>query len=87
MRLDVTSNLGQVVTESKRLHPQFQFACAKALTDTVRLVRAAMPAHLERTLNRPTQFTKAGFFIQPARKDALSAVVGVKDRQAQYLAY
>ena len=87
MRVDLTSNLGQVMTEAQRLHPQFQFATAKALTDTVRLVQAAMPAHLERTLDRPTQFTKAGFFIQPARKDALTAVVGVKDRQAQYLAY
>jgi hypothetical protein len=85
--MELSSNLSQVITDTQRLHPQFQFACAKALTDTARLVQAAMPAHLERTLDRPTQFTKAGFFIQPARKTSLTAVVGVKDRQAQYLAY
>jgi hypothetical protein len=87
MRVNLTSNVDAVLAESRRLHPQFQFACAKGLTDTVRMVQAAMPAHLESTLDRPTQFTKAGFYIQPARKDHLSATVGVKDRQAQYLAY
>jgi hypothetical protein len=85
--VDVTSNIDEVLVGSRRLHPQFQFACARALTDTVRLVQGAMPGHLERTLDRPTQFTKAGFYIQPARKDNLTATVGVKNRQAQYLAY
>jgi hypothetical protein len=87
MRIDVTTNVEQVIGESSRLHPQFQFATARALTDTVRLVQAAMPAHLDSTLDRPTQFTKAGFYIQPARKENLTAAVGIKDRQAQYLAY
>ena len=87
MRVDVTSNIDQVLAETARLHPQWRFACAKALTDTVRLIQGAMPAQLESALDRPTQFTKGGFFIQPARKDTLTAAVGVKDRQAQYLAY
>ena len=65
MRMNVATNAEQILGEVRRLHPQFQFACAKALTGTVRLVQTAMPAHLERTLDRPTQFTKAGFFIQP----------------------
>jgi hypothetical protein len=87
MRLDGISNIDQVLVECRRLHPQFQFSSAKALTDTVRLVQGTMPAHLERTLDRPTQFSKAAFYIQPARKDSLTAAVGIKDRQAQYLAY
>lgn len=87
MRIDLTSNVEAVLADSRRLPSQFQFACAKALTDTVRLVQAAMPGHLDSSLDRPTQFTKAGFYIQPARKDSLTAAVGVKDRQAQYLAY
>jgi hypothetical protein len=83
----VSSNIDQVLRDTARMHPQFRFACAKALTDTVRMVQGAMPAELESALDRPTQFTKAGFFIQPARKDNLQAAVGVKDRQAQYMAY
>jgi hypothetical protein len=70
-----------------KLHPQFRFAAAKALTDVVGMVRAAMPSELESALDKPTQFTKNGFFIQPARKDKLEATVGVKDRQADYLQY
>jgi hypothetical protein len=87
MRVDLTSNIDQVLQQTVRLHPQWRFACAKALTDTVRLVQAAMPAQLESTLDRPTTFTKTGFYAQPARKDTLSAAVGIKDRQAQYLAF
>jgi hypothetical protein len=87
MRVDVSSNIYQVLTDAARMHPQWQFACAKALTDTVKLVQAVMPAFTESALDRPTTFTKTGFYIQPARKDQLVAAVGIKDRQVEYLAY
>lgn len=87
MRVNVSSNIDQVLGSTRRIHPQFCFACAKALTDTVRLVQFGLPAETERTLDRPTDFTKRGFYIQAARKDNLQASVGVKDKQAAYLQY
>lgn len=85
MRLDLSSNIGEVIGWTARLSPQFEFAAAKALTDTATIVRESMPAEAELTLDRPTPYTKGGFYSQGARKDRLYSVVGIKDRQAQYL--
>lgn len=87
MRFNLRGNLDEVMRDSAKLHPQFRFAAAKALTDTVRIARDAMPAEIDSALDRPTQFTKGGFYLQAARKDNLEASVGVKDRQAVYLGY
>jgi hypothetical protein len=87
MRIDLKGNIDVVVRDSMKLHPQFRFAAAKALTDVVGMVRSGMPSELESALDKPTQFTKNGFFIQPARKDKLEATVGVKDKQAEYMRY
>lgn len=87
MRVSVSSNIDQVLKDTARLHPQFRFACARALTDTVKLAQEAMPSELEGALDNPVDFTKRGFYIQPARKDNLQASIGVKDKQAEYLAF
>jgi len=64
VRIDLSSNINEVLGWTARLHPQFEFAAAKALTDTVRLVQKALPAEAEQTLDRPVPFTKSGFYIQ-----------------------
>jgi hypothetical protein len=87
MRVTITSNVDQVLGGMARLHPQFRFAAAKALTDTAREAWRGLPAAAEGAFDRPTQFTRSGFFVTPARKDSLVAVVGVKDRQATYLGF
>jgi hypothetical protein len=66
---------------------QVKFATAVALTRTAQKVRDAMPAVMDRELDRPTPFTKRGMFVTAARKDNLQAVVGFMDRQAGYLKY
>jgi hypothetical protein len=66
---------------------QVKFAAAVALTRTAGKVRDAMPAVMERELDRPTPFTKRGLFVKAARRDDLTAVVGFMDRQAGYLKY
>lgn len=85
--INVKSNINEVLRFTDRFSSQFRFAVAVALTDVVGKVRDAMPAALEADLDRPTAFTKRGFFIAPARKDRLVAAVGVKGKQAQYLRY
>lgn len=85
MRIDLSSNIDDVLGWTARLHPQFQFAAAKALTDTVRSIQQGLPKQLEQDLDKPTPFTARGFYSVGARKDRLLATVGVKDTQAQYL--
>lgn len=87
MQLSVKSNIDEVLGFMARLNRNFPFAVASALTASVKAAQQAMPAELERDLDAPTPFTKGGFYITPARKDKLVAVVGVKDRQAEYLRY
>jgi hypothetical protein len=65
---------------------QVEFAAAVALTKTSRAVADAMPDAMERELDRPTQFTKRGLYVTPARRGNLMAVVGFKDLQARYMA-
>jgi hypothetical protein len=69
------------------MQKQVRYAAAVALTKTAKAVQAAMPAVMDKELDRPTPFSKNGMFVMPARKDALSATVGFKDRQAAYLKY
>lgn len=88
MRIDLSSNLREVIPAVEQLFSdQLPFACAKALTDTAKAVKDAMPARLQQDLDRPTAFTTQGFYLTAARKDKLEATVGVKDRQAEYLGY
>jgi hypothetical protein len=88
MKIDLSSNVRDVVGDVDLLfNDQVPFAIAKALTDTARQISAAMPAELESALDRPIDFTRRGFYVQPARKTDPQAVVGVKDVQARYLGY
>lgn len=66
---------------------QVKFAAAQALTRTARAVKDAIPAVMDRELDRPTPFTKRGMFVIPARSNNLQATVGFMDRQAGYLKY
>lgn len=87
MRVSFSSNLREVIGDLQRLHPQFRFAAAVALTRSVKSVQQGVPAEMSRTLDKPTPFTQGGTYLQAARKDKLEATVGFKDRQASYLVY
>lgn len=66
---------------------QVRYATAVALTRTVKVIKDAMPAALDRSLDRPTQFTKGGLYVKAANPSNLTAEVGFKDRQASYMRY
>lgn len=65
---------------------QVNYAAAVALTATAKKAQAAMPAAMERALDRPTPFTKSSIFVSPANKNNLAATIGFKDRAATYMA-
>ena len=69
------------------MQKQVRFAAAVALTRTASAVKDAMPAVMERELDRPTPFSKRGLFVQRATPATLTSTVGFMDRQAGYLKY
>jgi hypothetical protein len=64
---------------------QLPFALALGINDTLGEVKDAAPGWLDRDLDRPTPFTRRGLFVSRASKRKLYGVVGLKDRQADYL--
>jgi hypothetical protein len=88
MRIDLSHNLREVASGFDLMfNDQVPFALAKALTVTARAISAQMPGALEEEFDRPTEFTKRGWYVTPARKDSLESVVGPKEAQAAYLGY
>lgn len=89
MQLNITTNLDEVRRQFAGLEKQVNFAASKALNDTAREVRKAIPAGLRKSLDRPTPFTagEGATFVKPARRDNLVAEVLFKDRQASYMRF
>lgn len=89
LNLNITTNLDEVRRRLSGLEKQVNFAASKALNDTAREVRKAIPAGLRRSLDRPTPFTasEGATFVKPAKRDNLTAEVLFKDRQASYLRF
>lgn len=65
---------------------QVAFAASKALNATAKKVAEAMPAEIERAIDKPTPFTKRGVrILKYANKTNLQATVGFMDAQAKYM--
>jgi hypothetical protein len=80
MQVTFTDNIDSVVRASARLHPQFQFACAVALTKAVKQAQAGMYSHMSSVFDAPTPFTMRSLFVKPATKYNLVASVQLKDK-------
>ena len=63
------------------------YALARALTQTAQDIKQALPDALDQQLDKPTPFTKRGWFVRAAKKTNLVAVIGAMDRQAEYMAW
>ncbi len=85
MQITVKHNFDAVLKTMQAQRKQVAFAAAVALTRTANLIKAALPAELERVLDKPTPFTKRGIYLKAARRDTLTAEVGFMTRQAAYL--
>ena len=86
MEIRVTHNISDAAAWLGGVEKQVRYATAVALTRTATQIKAALPAELDRVLDRPTPFTKRGIYLKAARRDNLTAEVGFMDRQASYLA-
>lgn len=66
---------------------QVAFAASYALNATAKRVVGAMPAEIERAIDKPAPFTKRGVRVLAyANKSKLRATVGFMDAQAKYMA-
>ncbi len=65
---------------------QIPFATSKALNATAKKVAEAMPAEIDKAIDRPTPFTRRGVrVLKYANKANLAATVGFMDAQAKYM--
>lgn len=67
---------------------QVAFAASRALNATAKKVVEAMPAEIDKSIDRPTPFTRRGVRVTKyANKAALEAVVGFAPIQAKYMEF
>jgi hypothetical protein len=67
---------------------QVAFAASKALNATGKQIADAMPAEIERAIDKPTAFTKKGVrVLKYANKGNLEVTVGFMAAQAKYMEY
>lgn len=64
---------------------QLPFAMALSLNDTAMEVKEAEERGIEKAFDRPTPFTKRGVYVRRANKSTLTATVGMRRVQAEYL--
>lgn len=79
MNVSLTSNIDQVLGFTARLHPQFRFAAALALTRTAQVAQRDLRTAMPKVFDRPTRWALNSVFIIPAKKDKLQATVWLKD--------
>ena len=87
MQINISHNLDAVRRSFGAMAKQVNFAAAVALTRTAQDVQRAVPAALDKSLDRPTDFTKRGTYIRAAKRDRLEAEIKFKPVQSGYMKY
>lgn len=86
--LNVKDNISEVLRWTDRLSSQYEFAVAVALSDTAKAVAQAMPAAVDKAFKGgAVPFTRSAFYFKRADKIKLTAEVGIKRLQAEYLGW
>lgn len=86
MRISISTNIAQAQAQFAQVQKQVKFAAARALTQTAVEVQKAVPETLQRSLDRPTPFTRNNStFIKAATPTSMEAFVLFKDRQSRYM--
>lgn len=87
MKLNIQHDFDRLAKAMENASKQARFAAAVALTRTGRDIRQAIPAELDRVLDKPTEFTKRGTYLVAARRDNLVAEIGFRPLQSRYMRY
>ena len=80
-----TEGLEKAISVIGNVGKQVRYATAVALTKTAKRVEKRLQQDMLDAFDNPTPWTARGTFTKPATKADLTAVVGIKDRQAVYI--
>jgi hypothetical protein len=88
MRVSVKSNVKEITKWTTNAQKkQIPFATQNAINTTLFQLRKEMGKQLDKKLDRPTPFTKRGFFVNKAKKSLLVGILIMKDVVANYMQY
>ena len=85
ININVKIDFSKVIAKLDKLRrEQMPYATAKALTATAQAVKKDLQSEMKQVFDRPTPFTLNSIYVKAARKNDLTATVGLKDG-AKYL--
>ena len=88
MKVNVESNIKEITKWTTNAQKkQIPFATQNAINTTLFQLRKEMAKQLDKKLDRPTPFTKRGFFVNKAKKTLLVGFLIMKDVVADYMQY
>ena len=88
MQVSVKSNVKEIAKWTTNAQKkQIPFATQNAINTTLFQLRKEMGKQLDKKLDRPTPFTKRGFFVDKAKKSLLVGILLMKDVVANYMQY
>ena len=88
MKVNVESNIKEITKWTTNAQKkQIPFATSVAINNTLFDLKKEMAKQMDKKLDRPTPFTKRGFFINKAKKNLLVGVLLMKDIVANYMQF
>ena len=88
MQVSVKSNVKEITKWTTNAQKkQIPFATQNAINTTLFQLRKEMGKQLDKKLDRPTPFTKRGFFVNKAKKSLLVGILIMKDVVANYMQF
>ena len=88
MKVNVESNIKEITKWTTNAQKkQIPFATSVAINNTLFQLKAEQAKQMDKKLDRPTPFTKRGFFINKAKKNMLVGVLLMKDIVANYMQF
>ena len=88
MQVSVKSNIKEITKWTTNAQKkQIPFATQNAINTTLFQLRKEMGKQLDKKLDRPTPFTKRGFFVNKAKKSLLVGILIMKDVVANYMQF
>tara|TARA_R100001015_G_C4571613_1_gene129585 strand:+ start:318 stop:905 length:588 start_codon:yes stop_codon:yes gene_type:complete len=88
MQINVKNNIKEITKFTTTVQKkQIPFATSVAINNTLFDLKKEMAKQMDKKLDRPTPFTKRGFFINKAKKNLLVGVLLMKDIVANYMQY
>ena len=90
MKFDIRGNTNEITKGMSRIaKKQVPYATSKAINEVAKKAEREITKEIGAKIHNPTAFTKKGTFVKYSNKNVtpITAIVGVKDKQAEYMEY